>query len=115
MHSANHNLASNYDRNIILSQMTSFTTLCQTSISEFPTYASFGGRGSHIDNLCIDLKYCSNSQAIGIQSLYSTGRYLVTLGADNAIQFALGTFQIIFSPLKNVYIIMNQDPKCTSF
>ena len=52
VHSANHNLASSYDRKIILS---SFLSQCsplsycvKTSISEFPTYASLGGGGSHM-------------------------------------------------------------------
>ena len=38
------------------------------------------------------------------------------VGADNAIYFALGTFQIFFTPkniefLKGVDIVMNKDPK----
>ena len=52
VHSANHNLASNYDRNIILSpflsQCSPLSYCVKTSISEFPTYASFGGGGSQI-------------------------------------------------------------------
>ena len=51
MHSANCNLASNYDRNIILSllsrQCSPLSHHVNTSISEFPTYASFGV-GGHI-------------------------------------------------------------------
>ena len=33
-------------------------------------------------------------------SLYSTGHFLVALGADNTIHFALSTLQILFSLIK---------------
>ena len=52
MHSANSNLASNCDRHIILSpfwgQCSLLSYRVKTSIFEFPTYASFGGGGSHM-------------------------------------------------------------------
>ena len=52
MHSDNRNLALNYDRNIIpspfLSQCIPLEHCVKTTISEFLTYASFGGGGSHI-------------------------------------------------------------------
>ena len=52
MHSANVNLASNYDRNIIHSPFSSpsspLSHCVKTPISELPTYASFGGGGSHM-------------------------------------------------------------------
>ena len=45
--------------------------------------------------------------------------YIWRVGADNATDFALGTFQIFCSApkiyfLTGVAIIINQDPKCTS-
>ena len=52
MHSANRNLASNYDKIIIISPFSSqcspLSHCVKTLISEFPTYASFGGGGSHM-------------------------------------------------------------------
>ena len=50
--SANANLASNYVRSIILSpccsQYSPLSHCIKAAFSEIPTYASFGGGGSHI-------------------------------------------------------------------
>ena len=62
--------------------------------------------------------YCHN-QILLIKPIFHqifVGRVWV----DNAIDCVLGTFQIIFHPpkvkfSKRVYIIMEQDPKCTSY
>ena len=50
VHSANSNLASNYDTLFFYHSECSPLSHCvKTSISEFPTYASIGGGGSHFD------------------------------------------------------------------
>ena len=70
MHSASDNLASNYERNIILppleSQYPPPSHCVRITSSEFATYASFSGGGSQIGNIFLEIRKSVLSSKKGI-------------------------------------------------